>query len=246
MVLLPITATVASLVFKPNLFIVIGLYFGLPSFYLTVRAPQLAKKTFLYLFIPWIVLTITWEYLAYVDQAWYVNSVFRFFHNSIPLEDVPFGFFWLYLPITFWRYFLGRSQLKDRFPKSLKLLLLLLVIYFSIFLFFYFFYPAKLYLPYFYLIMGIVFCIIPLVLFLLLYPQFLQRLAIVCAYFSFLTIQFEYISLSQNLWSFPGSHFLAVLNFFGQRLPLEELLFWITLSAPAMICWYEYFADDRR
>ncbi len=246
--LLPLTATLASELLNLNFLWSTVLYFAVPSVYLSLRSPQHVKKTLLWTLIPWLSVSFIFEYLAYTDQAWYVNnSVYRFLGNSFPIEDVLWGFLWSYLPIIFWKHFLDqKSRYEQNFPGQIRWLIGLLVAVNSIFFWFYFWHRDMLVMPYFYLVMGAIFCIAPLVLFLWQCPQFLGKLLLLSAYFTFLAGLKEYIALKLNYWYFPGTHFIATVSFAGQKLPWEEIIFFWILSAPAMVAWYEYFADDQQ
>lgn len=248
MLLFPILATILSLQFHLSFLSVILLFFGVPAVYLSIRSPGHIQKSFLFALIPWFSLTFVFEYLAYTDNAWYVtNSSWRFLGGSIPIEDILWGFFWSYLPIIFWKSFLdGKSVYDTRFPNRIWWILLPLVIMNALFFSLYFIARDLLYIPYFYLIMGIIFCIIPPILFLMKYPKFLSRLLILGSYFSYLAGMKEITALSLGQWYFPGTHFVYLINFQKFRLPLEEIVFFIVLSAPSMVCFYEFFADDRK
>jgi len=248
LLLLLLIATWISLTGKVTFLMSTFLFFGLPAVYLSWRSPQHIKKTLFWTLIPWFLVSFIFEYLAYVDQAWLVlGSAFRFLNNSFPIEDVPWGFLWAYLPIIFWKHFLDKKgDYEAKFPKRIWWLIGSLVLVNAGFFWLYFWAREWLYLPYFYLVMGIIFCVIPISLFIWRYPMFLKKLTVVAIYFTFLAGLKEYVALKLNYWVFPGTHFIGTIFLAGQKLPLEEIIFFLILSAPAMVCWYEYFADDRK
>lgn len=223
------------------------LLFGLPSIYLTATNPRLAKKVFLFMLIIVVPMVFIFDYLAYVDQTWFVpNSAYRFLSNSIPIEDVVWAILWVYYGVMFWEYFLDTEKRKRLFPKSIKKLLVFVGSMLTIFFFLYFFYRNFLYAPYFYLGLGILFGITPLLYVLKRYPRLLPKLLILGVYFFAVSFLTEIVGLRQYHWYFGGKHYLGTLTLMGNVLPYDEILFWWAIGAPAMICWYEFFADDRK
>ncbi|MBI2620775.1 hypothetical protein HYW61_00945 [candidate division WWE3 bacterium] len=223
------------------------LFFGVPSIYLTWLNPRLAKKTLVFMLLIVLPMVFIFDYLAYVDNTWFVpNSAFRFLINSIPIEDVIWAIMWVYYGIVFWEYFLDTQKPKRLFPKSIWKLVVFIAFLLTIFFYFYFFDRGKLYIPYFYLILGVTFGIGPLGYVLWRYPRLLPKILIIGGYFFIVSLLTEIVGLRQNHWYFSGSHYLGSVNLLGYKLPYDEILFWWAIGMPAMICWYEFFADDRQ
>jgi len=194
-----------------------------------------------------IPMVFIFDYLAYVDQTWFVpNSAYRFLGGSIPIEDAIWTILWVYYGVMFWEYFLDTEKRRRLFPKSIRNLLLFAGFLFTSFFFLYFFYREQLYIPYFYLILGITFGFIPLGYVLWRYPRLLPKLLIIGVYFFAVSLLTEIVGLRQYHWYFGGTHYLGYFNVFGHKLPYDEILFWWGIGVPAMICWYEFFADDRQ
>ncbi|MBI2065976.1 hypothetical protein HYT60_00505 [Candidatus Woesebacteria bacterium] len=233
--------------FHLNFLIATLILFGIPSLYLTFNNPRLIKKSLLFMVIIVIPMVLIFEYLAFVDQTWFVpNSAFRFLDGSIPIEVVVWSILWVYYGVMFWEYFLDTEKRKRLFPKSIMNLILFVTLLLLIFFFLYIFYPGQLYIPYFYLALGITFGIIPMSYLLWKYPRLLPKLLIIGVYFFGVSLLTELVGLRQYHWYFGGAHYLGYLNVSGQKLPYDEILFWWGIGLPAMVCWYEFFADDRQ
>jgi hypothetical protein len=73
----------------------------------------------------------------------------------------------------------------------------------------------------------------------------LYKLIKLAIFFFGLTLTIELVSLKTDLWIFPGQYF-GLINIFGLTFPLEEFIFWICLSAPAVIAYHEFSIDDEK
>ena len=247
LILFPILALVLSEMFQLNFFFSTFLFFGVPSLYLSFRNPSLIKKTLIFSIIFSIPVIIVFDYPAYVDSSWFVpNSAFRFLRNGIPIEDAVWTFLLVYFAVIFWEYFIDLSKIKDRFSSNMKYLLAFLSFLLISFFTFYFFKPEVLNVPYFYIKMSGVLIIVPIGAVLLRFPKLIRKVLIIGVYFFMLFFLLEYVGLKHNQWYFAGEHYLGTFNFFGNTLPYDEIIFLWALGVPGIICWYEFFADDRK
>jgi hypothetical protein len=246
-ILFPLLASGLTVLFQLNFLMATLLFFGVPCLYLSARRPALIKKTLIFSLIFFAPMVFIIDYPAYLDAAWYVpNSLFRFLQNGIPIEDVIWAFLWVYFAVIFWEYFLDAGKIRDHFSKHMRYLLILLSVLLVAFFFAYFVTPKVLYEPYFYLKMGIIFVVFPLCAILIRFPQLIRKVLIIGAYFFMVSFLAEYVGLRGYHWYFPGEHFLGTLTLAGQKLPYDEIIFWWALGVPGIICWYEFFADDRK
>ncbi len=246
-ILIPVTTAILAQIFKFSLLTEVLLFFGASPLYLFIRNSKIIKKVVLFSLIPWWPLTIIWEYLGYVDKSWFVQSTHRFLSNSLPLEDIPWGILFVVYVLAVWEYFFNKSKVKGQlFSARIYVLAGFLYGMLLLFLIPYFLAPSLLVVPYFFLWLGILFCIIPLVLFLSRNPQFLPLLIKMSLYFFLPFSLMDFTALTRRQWWFPGTHFMGTINFFGQILPGEEILFFWILCAPALVCWYEFFANGEK
>ncbi len=110
LIFFPIISVSLSLFLKTNFLTSTLLFFGLPSLWLSIRTPKQIKKTFLFALIFSIPLGIFIDYIATVDDSWFVPLTifpFRLF-NIVPIEDLLWGFFLVYSIVIFYEHFLDK------------------------------------------------------------------------------------------------------------------------------------------
>lgn len=247
MALFPVISTLLVSVFKLSIVPATLLFFGMPAVYFSWRKPDMIWKSFVFSFIFSLTALLTIDYLAYLDNLWYVpNSFFRFLNNAIPVEDGIWMILWVYFVVVVWEYFLDKDRNKKLFNKNSKYLFLVLGGLLTIFFVFFTFAPQYLDQRYFFLKLGIAFEAIPLILVLSKFPKLVPKVITLAAYFLLTAFLVEYSGLKFGHWYYPGAHYIGITKLVGLRLPLDEILFWWCLGASAVICWYEYFFDDKK
>lgn len=246
LILFPLVAAGLSVLYNLNLAMSSLLFFGVPSLYLSARKPEHVKKTFMFSLLP-LPFFLVFDYLAYVDLTWYVpNSLLRFLRGTTTVEEMLWIFLWVYFAVMFWEYFLDKSNVKEKFSKNIKYFIILISVVVTGFFLIYFLKQELLQVSYFYLKLGLVFILFPLAAVLLKFPRLFRKVVLIGGYFLFVSLLFEYVGLRNGHWYFPGERYLGVINFFGNILPYDEIIFWCILGVPAVVVWYEFFADDRR
>ena len=247
LILLPFLAAILSLIFKFNFLVYSLVFFGIPSLYLSIKTPHFVKRSLLFSLLVATPITITLDYMAYHDKSWYMpHSLYRFFDNIIPIENLVFAILWAYFGVIFYEHFFHNTRLNNHFSSRMKYLYLIVIIALVSFFTLYVFSPKTLIIPYFYLKATIVFTLVPLALILVKFHWLIRKLVCVGVYFLMVDVLYEYVGLINNYWIFTGTHFIGRINFFGQSLPLEELTVFILLGIPGIVCWYEFFADERK
>jgi len=247
LILFPIASAVLSLAFSVNFLVSILLFFGLPSLWLSFRTPSQVNKTFLFSLILSIPLGIFIDYIATVDNSWFVPiTVFPFrLFSVVPIEDLIWGFFLIYSIVIFYEHFLdkGKHELVDKRMKYLAWpLIILMLVFFTIL----FTKPELLVIPYAYFWLGIIFFILPAITFLSFFPRLLSKYIKTASYFFLLSLLFELTGLQLNQWTFPGSNFIGWVELFGHRFPFEEFFFGFVMGAISVLTYYEFFDDDRK
>ena len=247
LILFPIASVVLSLVFSVNFLVSILLFFGLPSLWLSFRTPSQVNKTFLFSLILSVPLGIFIDYVATIDNSWFVPiTVFPFrLFGVVPIEDLIWGFFLIYSIVIFYEHFLdkGKHELVDRRMKYLVWpLIILMLVFFTIL----FTKPELLVIRYAYFWLGTIFFIVPAITFLSFFPRLLSKYVKTASYFFLLSILFELTGLQLNQWAFPGSNFIGWVELFGHRFPFEEFFFWFVMGAISVLAYYEFFDDDRK
>lgn len=247
LILFPILAGIVSLIVKANFFISTLLFFGPISFYLSYRHKKAIKKTLLFSFILSILSFILVDYIATINNAWYVaNSIFPFrFLNILPIEDCTWGMGLIYSVVIFYEYFFDKSNRKI-IGKKMKYFCLIfgvmLVLFFTIF----FIYPELFYVNYVYFWLGLLYIFIPVFMFLFFYPSLFLKFIKTGIYFFFFTILLELTGVHLGQWGFPSNQYVGWIELFNNRFPFEEFFFFIMLTAIAILSYYEFFNDDRK
>ena len=79
-------------------------------------------------------------------------------------------------------------------------------------------------IPYIYLILGIIFAVIPVMFVIYKFPNLLTRFIEITVYFSLFSFAWEIIALKLHQWEFPGHYFIGWIKVFGVQFPFEEFL----------------------
>ncbi|MDD5470077.1 MAG: hypothetical protein PHO92_04760 [Candidatus Peribacteraceae bacterium] len=248
LILFPVFAVVISLAVRANFFTSILLFFGLPSLWFSLRTPSQVLKTLLFSLLLSLPLGIVIDYIAALDHSWFVpRTIFplRLF-GAIPLEDILWGFFFVYSIVIFYEHFLDQGKSDALLHRRMKHLAWPVSLLMAVFIAVVFSNPDLLAIPYAYFWIGAVFFLVPSVLFLSFFPRLLSKFSITASYFFLLALLFECTGLQLNQWVFPGDNFIGWVELFGYRFPFEEFFFWFVLGAVSVLSYYEFFDDDRK
>ncbi len=247
LILFPIIATIISFAIKANFLTSTLLFFGLPSILLSYRNRRAIKKSLTFSAIFCIPLCISVDYIAVLDKAWFVpSSVFPFrLLGILPIEDFIWGFLLIYTVIMFYETFFDKTG-KEIIDKKMKYLGLILGIILLLFFIALFTNPALLYIKYAYFWIGLILVLAPAVIFLSFFPKNFSKFVKTGIYFFFLNSLLELTGIGLEQWTFPGDHFVGWIELFGKRFPFEEFFFFITITAVAILSYYEFFDDDRK
>ncbi|MBI5021128.1 MAG: hypothetical protein HZB59_06815 [Ignavibacteriales bacterium] len=243
-----VIATLITIWFRTSLLISTLLYFGVPSVYIICKNPGIALKSLAFVIPFSIPLSLFADALAAYNGSWLVpQSIFplRIF-GLATIEVYIFGLLWGLWVVLFYEHYFDNGKRADRLSKRIKylwLFFLILVLTVSVM----FFEKSEfLSIPYFYLWVGVVFVIFPLILFLFKYPEFCDRYFVVSLFSFPILLMFELAALYAGQWVFPGNGFIGFINIIGFRFPIEELIIWMILATPSFLVYYEYFADDTK
>ncbi len=249
MILLPILAGIIVLSSKTDLVLISVLsFFGLPSLYISIRNHGIILKSLIFAFLFSWPLSLFVDTLAALDGSWIVpRTLFPFkFFGVATVEVYIYGLFWGLLAVLFYEHFFDRGKRKDKIAKSIRYLVYLFIFLIISVTVIFFINSDLLRIPYFYLLVNLIFVVPPLIIFLYSFPNFLQRYAITTIYFFFLLLLYEFIALETNQWIFPGQNFIGFVKIFKYRFPFEELFLWMVFATPSFLAYYEFFADDKK
>ena len=156
---------------------------------------------------------------------------------------------WTYLMslfyLLFYESFLDQHITKKIWKPRMKYLTLMLLTLFLIFTLVIYKFQAPV-IPYFYLIFGIIFILLPVLFEIFAYPKVFSRFAAAAAYFFYFSLIYEVTALKLNWWTFPGEEFIGWVSLFGVSFPFEELFFWMVLTAFAVLSMYEWYCDNEK
>lgn len=241
----PLLSAAVTIIAQIGLLVSTLMFFGLPAAYIAIRNPHVIKKCVLFSLCLSVPLSLCIDTLAALNGAWVVpETVFPWKIFGVATWEVYiFGLLWAFYAILFYEH-LDNGRADNEISPRVKYLVYLALALVSYVVVGVFFDNRLLYIPYFYLAVGIVLVVTPLGLFLLCFPHFRRKFLFVGVYFCFLLFFFEVVAVMRGQWTFPGVDFVGVLPVFGHRVPIEEILIWMVLATPALLSFYEIFTDD--
>jgi len=242
----PILASILSFLLSANYLVSILLFFGVPATFLSYIKPKFIKKIALFSVVFGVPLAIIIDYIMEVTRAWFTpKTVFGFLlFGNVMIEDIIFTVLYLYLVAMFYEVFLDKPHKAKLADPKLKYLFIGSMVALTVFIFFYITNPRLLAIDFFYLKVGFVVGVIPIILVLLKFPSWFDALLKTTVYFFYLAFLFEIVALLLGQWAFPAeAQFIGFVNILGIRFPMEELLFWILLGGMAALSYYKFFDD---
>lgn len=243
----PIIGVAVSHLLNINAFCSVLVFFGIPSFYLSIRAKKYSKKAAIFSILASLPLIIIIDYIAHSTGQWVIpNSILPRVFQYVTIEVIIWAIFNCYFVIIFYEYFLDHHFTKKLVYPQMKYLVGLFLALFVLFLFVYNFSPLLLNIPYFYLCFGVAFILIPIIIQFFARPKLITKFFETAAYFFYVTFLYEITALQLGWWGFPGRKFIGWISIFDIKFPLEELIFWLLLLAMAMLTYYEFFDDDEK
>ena len=161
----PILASFISVVFSVNALTGIILFLCIPSLYMSLRYPLYIKRSFTFALafgVPFIILI---DYMAHVSNTWLVpHTVFAFrILEWVTIESVIWGFAYVYFVIMYYEAFFDNHIRQKKEYEQLKSLYYVTIIVVCGFLLAYVYESSYLIVPFFYLFLGVVVIIPPIV-----------------------------------------------------------------------------------
>lgn len=221
------------------------LVFGVPSLYLSLRYPRAVRKVAWFSFLVSIPMAAIVELVAYWDHAWMVPASafgFRLFGFS-PVENYLWQFLTVYLIVIFYERFCNthfNPHISRRMYVLAGVLWLLMCAAITLF----FTGSPLLHFSYPYLWFCVPFFVVPIILFLIKYPQYFFPFLKVQVFFFVVHTAYEIAGVKFGYWIYPSAHYLGWVPLFGVRFPVEEFLFVMVLGAFAACTYYELFTND--
>jgi hypothetical protein len=246
MILLPSISAAVAYILATNLFTSTIMFFGLPSLYLGLRNKDVLGKVATFSFILSLPMFFFIDTIAEINKQWTIlNSILPFrFLGFTTFEDYVWALLWVLFAVLFYENFFDQRVNRKETSAAIKYLIWISVVLILVVCTIYAINPNWLNIPYFYFLAGFTLSVIPTIIFLYHYPKFLGKFAFAALYFFVVLFTFEIIALQNHQWIYPGT-FVMVLHIFGHAIPFEEVFFWMFLGAPATICFYEFFDDQK-
>lgn len=243
LVLLPITATFLSLFTKANLFLSSIFFYGLPSIYFSFRNSHAIKRTLLFTFVFGLPAAIVVDHAAHFSDVWFVPTIFPRIFGLATWEAVFWALCWIYAITIFYEHFLDKGR-HNPFDKRMKNLVTIMIIAMALYVLVWLGKPGWQF-PFPYASFGFVFLVVPIVLFLGMFPKLISKYVKIAVYFGILGFINELTSLSLGNWYWPNSQFIGWMQFGSHRFPFEEFIYYILLGSVAILCYFEYFDDEH-
>lgn len=183
-----------------------------------------------------------------ITGGWYIPySVFDSFRlfGVITVDVLVWGFLYTYFVIMFYEVFLHHHCVNKLYYPHFKYLIILTLVSLGLFFGVYVVKPEFLNIDHFYLKLGLIFGITPVIFMLFKAHKVYTKLLKAFAYFFYLSFIHEITALALNHWQFPNEkQFIGFINIMEFRIPLEEIIFWILIGVLTIIALYEYYDDD--
>ncbi len=228
-----------------NFFISSIIYLLIPSIFFSIKTPEIMPKAFIVSFftIPFVIIC---DYIAFLNRAWDVPTIFHFrFLKFIPVEDFFFTFLAVYVVVVAFNYFFrlkNYTQInKSRLKKSSVAILIVTIIFFYL----YRYQPSIFFIPYFYFWLDIFAFIIPTLVLIKFFPAYRKPLVYVIMYLFILMLPYELTADSLGFWTFPSHQYIGMIHLFNQSFPIEEFFAWMIFFAPATLAFTEFIGGTE-
>lgn len=234
LIIWPIAASIVSFLVRADVMVSMLLFFGVPAVYLSIRKPSCMKMAAIFSIIASVPLAIIIDYVMELTGGWFLPySVFGDFRlfGYVTLEQIIWLFLYLYLIAMFYENFLDESCTHELYTPGMKYLAGILWAALGLFLTALLIAPQSLAIHYFYLKIGILLALPPIIFALFKFPRLYLNFFWAGVYFFFLSLIYEITALILGQWTFPAEHqFIGFISFGAARFPFEELFFWIILG----------------
>lgn len=220
------------------------LLFGGISFYLSLKNRHAVNRALIFSIIFALAGSFVIDYFGHLDGSWYISTIFPFrIFGVATLEGYIWAFCLTYCIIMLYEHLFDHSRHKLVARRMAYFIPVAISILF-VFILSMFFTDRSVNVSYLYL-RWMLFMLFTTALFLIAFPRYLKRLAIISSYFFAVGMLQEVIALSKGYWSFPGQNFIGWISIGQFRFPYEELFFWMFIFSTGVIAYFEFFDDNR-
>lgn len=236
---------IVVLFIRPTHLITLFLVSFIPCLYLLKHQKHEKIKLILFSAIASVWMFGILDVLAVAGNAWHVQQVIPFRYLGISyIENIIWSFGFCLYTLLVYKHFLELDH-DYKVSKNWKKLALILFIYNSVLYVTFSLNKSLLVFDYAYLALGVI-ILLPFCIFFYIHNRpLLLKTVPVWIYIAVNSLIYELIAVYIGNWWFPGK-FIGSIRFLSVEFPLEEFIFWIILSAPSIICFYEYFIEDAK
>ncbi|WP_159951144.1 hypothetical protein [Polaribacter septentrionalilitoris] len=214
-----------------------------PIIYLSFRKKKDWLKILIIATVIGVIIGVPFTFLGELTNAWIIHDKkFRFF-DSFYLPVILGWMLMSSLTIIIYQHFYFTNAKIKTLSKRFKKVFFTLSFISVILILTCFIYPNLYPKQYSYAYIGII-NIIPFLYYLIKRPKFILKITPIIIYFFSVYFSMEYIGLTNNLWSFKGSY-IGEVSFFKITFPTEELVYWMILFSPSVLCFYNSFVIDN-
>jgi hypothetical protein len=241
----PLLASIIAFSLKINFLSSVLLFYAVPALYLSLVRKDLVGKIAAFSLLFGLPLLAIVDYIAHLTGAWHIVSAFPRLLGYITIEGLFWSVLWIYLTILFYEYFTHHKIEHRLWHPRMKYAVIIALFALSAFALGLFWLPAALFIPYFYLWLGIVAIALPVLFEFSTDKRVFMTFAGTAAYFFYFNICYEITGLKLGWWKFPGAQFIGKLTFLGIAVPFEEFFFWIILGSLAVLSMFEFFDEGK-
>jgi len=243
--LVPLTAALLSLVLKLDFLLSTILFFGVPALYLSLKETEKVPRVLVFSVL-FSLAGLYADYIAERDLAWAgPSTIFPVrIGGLVPIENLVWFFLLTYFILIFYEHFFDHFRHKT-VGRRMYLLYIVLVLATLAFCALLLLDSRAMTVSYFYLKLGLILGLLPVVAFLVGFPKFLGVFLKTAPYFIALCLLNEFVGLHNGYWTFPGHDFIGWVHLGSYRIPWEELIFWIVMFSSIVIIYFEVFDDNR-
>ena len=236
---------VLVLIFKPNHLITLSLVYFSPILFLLSKHKHEKFKLVVFSIIVSLFMFSVIDVLAVAGNSWQVQQTipFRYLEYSY-WENIIWSFGFGLFTILFYKHF-SEADKNYKINKKWKIMGLILVLYNGLLYTAYFLNKELLMFDYAYLFIGTVTVVPFLIFFYIKNSKIFFKLILVSIYVGIFSLIYELVAVYIGNWWFPGK-FIGLVSILGIKFPFEELVFWIVLTAPVLVAFYEFFIEDNR
>lgn len=225
------------------------LLFSITTFYIIIRVKDqkfILLKCILFSIFIGSPLSLIFDYIGTASGSWQETTRFKsLILDVFPFEGLIWGVIYVFFIVLFYEYFLSAKNNTIVFNNRVKYGVLGMLIFLFAFFAQWSTNKSALIIPGFYFYLAFFITIPWCVIFLIKKSTKFKKYFLEVAFFTILSLIYEYTALSANLWHFRETGYIGFIPFFQYKFPIEEA-FLIIFAPIFLISIYEYFWPPLR